>query len=587
MATLGGELSLLNGSDSETYEITDERAGQLAEMIGRPTNYIHRFVEQLSFVPTGGLRWERDLQIQLPAASGSHSRWWVLSLGPFNRRRFPDIRAINAAGEPLNLLTRKAHGIALAKATFATQIFDLPQSVRNFLDESDPKRKLRTLRDQLAAYFTETVDEPIEIAKVPLDPQSPPSDAETHPRIVSAHTILHAYKQLIEGVSATQEDEDTTKAQLVSFADVLQQAIDTTYYLCWVNGRPGEIIKIQVFHTNVDPRRSLTRKTVVSALRAMWFGFFGTKKLNRLKETADWYRRFGLAPINYEFNVPTSRYTASYYSTIAPPSRTDLTYLDWELSNSLEEREKEYSEVSSSSPGVHIHNAEPESSDASPTIRAYLRCTPFHHKQILGAAALNFVFVLLLAKGKLPGRPGDPLQGLLLAAPSALIAFLAQQQRHYYEHALRPSRGILWGYLVTGGAFLVAVAFNGEKVGADRWLTDAAWVLAIASVAIFVWYFPLGHMYERLVGLLFDHQKRKHTLMPAESWKCYEVAYEQCARWIWRLVVIASLASLVLLTQIWNPSKAKPHSEQSKTIFVRAESPLRIARDPILQPGPG
>lgn len=585
LVTLGGRQALLARDDADTTEITEQQTSCLAEMIRRPMDYNQRFVEQLSFVPTGGLRWERNLQIQLPTGAGSAERWWILPLGPFNRRRFPDINAINAAGEPLNLLTRKAHGSALSKATFAKQIVALPAAAREALGEPDAKERLKGLYEKLSRYFTETTKQPVNISSLSTDPSSASEAVGAHPRVANARAILRDYKQLLDKVGTSKDDLDTN---LASLTDVLEQAIDTTHYLCWARGKPGEVINVRVSHTIADPRRTLKRKTIRSALRAMWTGFFWTKKQKRREEAADWYRRFGLAPINYEFNIPTFCYAASYYSTLAPPAKTNLTYLDWgKLGNSYEEKEREYSEVNSSSPSVHIYNADPgEAEDADrSSLRAYLRCTPHHHKQILGAALLNAVFVWLLAEGRLPGRPGDPLQGVLLAAPSVLIAFLAQQQRHYYEHALRPSRGILWGYLMVGGLFLVAVAFSGQDVsaggpGLGTRASAAAWLLAISSVAIFVWHFPLGHMYERIVGLLFEREMKKGEAKGSvQSWKCYEAAYERCSRWIWRLVVLSALATLLFLILAWDQhSSAAKKKSNGDSVLVHIEPQARQGR---------
>lgn len=579
--TLGGHQSLLADVPHDAYEITEERAGYLAEMMTRPADYTQRFVEQLSFVPTGGLRWQRNLQIQLPAADRPQTRWWILSLGPFNRRRLPDICAINEAGEPLNLLTRRAHGLALSRATFARQIVELSETTRLALEQPDPEDRLDELKKRTNEYFVATTDRPVDIAA--LDPPAAAtSDAEPHPRIVDAEAIVNDYRRLLEDVGAPK-DETTESRRALSA--VLEQAIDTTQYLCWIWGRPGEVVNVRVTHTIADPQHKLKRKTIRSALMAMWTGFVtGNRRMpnpppepsqrelrrkRRRKEAADWFRRFGLAPINYDLNVPTYQHTASYYSTIAPPKGTDLTYLDWQSGNSYEEQQNEYSETSSSLPSVHIYNASASSREGDAetgsegevkthprSIRAYFRCKPHHHKQILGAAMLNILFVWLLADGRLPGRPGDPLQGLVVAAPSVLVAFLAQQQRHYYEHLLRPSRGILWAYLAVGGAFLVAVAFSGQEVsaggaGVGFLASVAAWLLAISSVAIIVWHFPLGHMYEWIVGKRF--RRRLRTEMWEHKWQAYEAAYESFARLIWRLVLGFSLATVVFLIAFWNP----------------------------------
>lgn len=612
LLSLGGSASLLDDAADDSYEVTDERAGYLSELIAQPMDYNQRFVERLSFVPTGGQRWERTLQIQLPAGDRAIEQWWIVPLGPFNRRRFPDITVVNAAGEPLNLVTRKTHGLALTKAILVKQVFQLGPSARDAL-KGDPStgKRLDDLYDQMSNYFTETTEQPITISEVKSDDGSVASDVEVHPRVKSARELLRSYKALWAEVVPA----DDMAASIKSFTNVVTEAIDTTQYLCWARARPGEVINLRVSHTVSDPRHSLRPKGIPSLVRAMVTGLLGVSRDDLRKEATDWYRQFGLVPIGYGFNIPTHRYTASYYSTLEPPARTDLTYLDWEVSNSYDEGE--HSEVTSSLHSMHLYNADAEHSDDErpPSIRAYLRCLPHHHKQILGAALLNIVIVWLLAEGRLPGRPGDPLQGILIAAPSVVIAFLAQQQQHYYAHALRLTRAILWGYLFVAGIFLIAVAFSGQDVRAGGpdfgpLATAAAWLLAVASAAIFVWHFPLGPGYDRMIRWRF---RSKWKLMKKDEkgsgrlkafsrkrlrnckanqgldfkWQFYEAAYEQYARWIWRAVVLSIILMLGVLIWRWDPLQ-NPQPPQDNVESKLAHSPpqpaaggsLRITSEP-------
>src|SRR5262245_11707561 len=100
----------------DIYAITLERVRCLTQLLTKPTGHTQRFVEQASFAPTGGQRWVRQLQIQLPeSAEASGDTWWIVPLGPFARRRFPDIAVTDAAGHRVNFVTRKQHGVALAK----------------------------------------------------------------------------------------------------------------------------------------------------------------------------------------------------------------------------------------------------------------------------------------------------------------------------------------------------------------------------------------------------------------------------------------------------------------------------------------
>jgi hypothetical protein len=129
----------------------------------------------------------------------------------------------------------------------------------------------------------------------------------------------------------------------------------------------------------------------------------------------------------------------------------------------------------------------------------------------LGATALNVALIWLLSKGELPVGFGEPLQALIIAAPSVLVAFLAQQQRHYYSHVLRRQRALLWIYLFISVTFLVSVAFSERDsahgaVGLSQVATTAAWALAIASAGVFAWHLPLGGACERVVQYLTERK---------------------------------------------------------------------------------
>lgn len=600
-ATLGGSQALPEIDAPDAGEITHEQVSGLAEMLRFPAGHNQRFVEKLSFVPTGGLRCERNLQILLPSDDFSVGRWWILPLGPFNRLRFPDMVALDAAGNPLNLLPRKLHGLALSKATLVERFRALPLATRQLLQGPDAEPACDELYAQLEEYFTEKVEEPVDALSVEqfLARAREPG----HPRIEKARKIVDEYGQLLERVDTPEKER---RDSVSSFRSAIVEALDSTHYLCWLYARPGEVVNVRVSYTVRDPRHSMERDRVRSAFKAMLVGltgvrivpdFIGSKwegfKKGKLREeAADWYRRFGLAPINYEFNIPTFKHATSYYATLTPPANADVTYHDWGQSNSYAVGKRGFSEVSSSSPCVHVYNADESQSEGGSrsSIRAYLRCTPYHHKQILGAALLNLALVWLLGEGRLPGGPGDPLKGVLLAAPAVLIAFLAQQQRHYYEHALRPSRGILWGYLVVGGLFLVAVAFSGQDLanggpGLGTRASLAAGLLAVSSVAIFIWHFPLGHMYESIVYRRFRYRgrwkgwlRRNVFRKPGregekEDWKRYEEAYEECAAWIWRLVVIGAVITAAFMWLVWDPPQGAPavHPE-SRAKLVLATS---------------
>jgi hypothetical protein len=394
------------------------------------------------------------------------------------------------------------------------------------------------------------------------------------------------------------------KDDIKRFADYLAQAAKTTRYLCWVEAEPGEVVNLQVSYTTDDPLRQLGRGTIIERLATLWRGISEPRN-NRREVWADWYRQFGLSPINYEFSIPSHKHAGSYYFSIEPPSHTDVTFLDWEVGNSLEDKE-----IDSSTRSAHIHNEDdPDGLDPGRggIIRAYLHCSPQDHKLIMGAALLNCVYVVLIAIGRVPGKIGTPGQTVLLAAPSVFVGYLARQQRHYFADAMRRQRGILWWYLGISITFLVTITFSKHEgsigsQGLGWFATFVTWVWGVSSAAVVGWYFPLGSSYERIIesiakrkmlrvrkaeeieeaesleGIAIENgslvvrvletlpltrivieRLRKRRLEIVDSWKCYQRAVREYSSQIARLITFSMIGMLALLASVWHlPPKHKP-----------------------------
>jgi hypothetical protein len=546
-------------------------------------------VEQASFVPTGGQHWVRQLQIQIPESAESPGvTWWIVPLGPFARRRFPDIAVIDASGNRVNFVTRKQHGVALAKIALNKHLADI-----SLQEESDtPKREQESLAEQYDDFRKNLLDFYTEMG-----------DGE-HRKETRAG-LLEEYRELLK---KSDVNKDGQEKRLKGLSDDLRSASETTQYLCWVQAAPGDVISLQVTYTTRDPKHKLEDGReggtwgMVCALGIGLFGYLQLRKtfekrkevFKKRRETWNrWYLQFGLTPIPYVFNIPTHEYTASHYSTLEPPDNTYVAYLDWDLGNSRDSKD----EVDSSLDATHIFNEESKKLGRRPTTHAYLRCAPHHHKQILGVALFNIALVWLLAEERFPNFE-SPIQGILVAAPSVLIAFLAQQQRHYYAHALRRSRSILWAYLFVEILFLVGVTFSHAPSTVGSRATYTAWALAISSVMLLVWQFPLGRWYDRVVNHLTDRKQKmalekfrlekeprseSHAADAKEDaglglrkwiwhkmsalrwdgsartlWQCYEVAVEQWARWMRRFILCAGLGAFAFLCWKWPPKEVTP-----------------------------
>ncbi|HET7060277.1 MAG TPA: hypothetical protein VFH99_03125 [Candidatus Saccharimonadales bacterium] len=496
--------------------------------------------------------------------------------------------------------------MALTKAILNKHVSELKFPDENSpLDQEPARSQYSQLRSDLHTFYTELGN-----------------DAD---RGHEARELAKKYEILLVGLGL-----DDTDQQLTNFSNDLAAAIKTTQYLCWIEAEPGEVVQLRVAHSTRDPMHKLEEGTLCGLVQAIATGVFGRLLRKDLKTCREiwnrWYVQYGLAPIPYAFNTPTYNYTTSYYSTLEPPENTVVDYLDWERGNNWDN----HAEIDSSLDSAHIFhvdastnangdrpgsgtNGSTDSNDVPAPVqqpiatRAYVRCTPSHHKLLLGTALVSLLLVALLAVGRFPSKLGNPLEALLTATPSILVAYLAQQQRHYYAHALRRVRGILWIYLVCEVIFLAAVAFSGPVDGAGTAgvsfkATIAAWVLALSSVFVFAWQFPLGQSYERAVRFFTRRKKnlvgRDKGGLPTrwqklgrwlaglrwdssftEDWHCYEVAVEQYSRLIRRAVIWSVLLTLLLLLIFWHPASPRQQSElEYNATLVTVQNHGRIPR---------
>jgi hypothetical protein len=568
----------------DRHAVTNEHAECLVELLWRGTRYIHRCVEQVAFIPGGGQRWTRTLQIRIPDVAASGPSWQVVPLGQYQRRRLPDFEVLDASGTRVNLLTRRQHGEALTNATLARHFYTLPHVKRRYIERNRVARDAyNKLRDELYKYFTTAGDiSDVRVATLPV-------------------TICFA--RLLESVNVDPAIVGYVRVR--EFATDFVRDIETTRYLCWVEAEPGEVINLRVLYTTTDPLHHLGRGTMAERFQTFWVGLSEPRSTRR-KVWADWYRQFGLSPLNYEFRIPGHRHTGSYYFTLDPPVHTDVTYLDWETDNSLQTKE-----IDCSTRSAHIHNDHANSqfsSNRGGMIRAYLHCSPRDHKLIVGTALLNCIFVILIAVGRVPGKFGSPGQSILLAAPSVYVAYLARQQQHYFADAMRRQRGIIWWYLGISVTFLVTITFSKHEgslgsQGLGWFATFVSWLWGVSSAMVVAWYFPLGNSYERMTESLAKRKmntvrraeelrqsasqqgtsmiiqilralpvvrafverklRRRHEIVP--PWKSYRRAIRQYSSQIAWSVTLAAIGMSVMLALVWKfPPKHKP--PQSKPV---------------------
>jgi hypothetical protein len=569
--------------------------------------YTERCFEQLSFVPTGGHRWVRSLQIRIPSeALPGGSSWRIVSLGVFARRRFPDFVVTDCHHRRISLLTREQHGTALTHAALNRFIDRLP--VNDDLSNTQPGPLVK-LRKSLYDFFTAAGELPM--AK----------------RNEKAEDLTREYATILRTLPFSEQREEEW---LESFASDILEMIDSTRYLCWVKARPAELINLDVSYTAEDEKYKAER----SERFFERLGYAMAEPRHRRQRVwADWYRRLGIAPLNYEFNVPSRNHAGSYYFTIDAPTGTYVTYLDWIVGSSFANET-----IDCAFPSAHVQNAEvPAASGDSAvsdlsddlsrgrTIRAYIRSKPLYHNQIIGTAALNGVLVYALTFGRLPVGFGESAQSLIVAIPSVLTAYLVQQEQHYHAHTMRIQRGVLWGYLGISVMFLIAILFSHSQGalgsrGLGVFASGITW-MAAASAALFVWYLPQGGLFDRWTKRLMQSRERrtsdslsnkkaaldrrqKETAsthrtsaldnqyeeamnarialaeQAAQPWRCYEHAVRKYCACIFWAAIVAAAATLAIVMHEWQSPRTRSPVQPGASPGLHAE----YARMPTTQP---
>lgn len=554
----------------------------LGKMFEHPRRSCQRLVEQMTFLPNGGRHWRRTIQIQLPSDTLPNSRaWHVVSLGVFRRRRLPDLTVSDAAGARINLVTRDQHGALLVGYVLTKHFKDFPSQTAAL--EAASGTHEHGMYSKLLAILYDTV--------------TTVGDVDEPQRELRKPAAIYEY--LLRSFNPVPED---TTDRVAAFRNNFEELLNFTHYLCWVQGEPGEVINVQTCHTTTDSgqRPEWNEEDKDSARIEDSSG-------QRLERRTRWLRAFGLAPLNCQCSTPSNGFTGSYYFTLEPPPKTEVTFLDWSIGNNFEDDKKERDSALDSVHFHYRHDSRPNPFERGRAVRAYMRCSTNGHKQIAAGGALNLVFVILVATGKLSDVVGGSAQTWLLVTPTILTAYIADQQRHYYAYATRRQRAILWIYLTISVAFLVTTSFRLAEGSSNNdhwnWLgTITAWMLLVSSAAVCTWYALLGYSFRwittrwaerelkatrasraRLSAALEQHQlpaetRRRVLVMLPSAWRIYErVVYNYC-KIILSLVVVVSLVTVLGIRLWWSPSsKSKPKSESSVACIWHGSGTLTLA----------
>lgn len=477
----------------------------LQRMLRFPSAYTQRVVETLSFIESGCQHWRRDIQLRLPNVAAPNIepgqvQTFIVSLGMFKRRRFPDFSVRDADGRRLPLLTRHQHGYCLATAM-----------VRRFIPEASEWEALSRAADGPGA-----LDE-LYAALVQM------LTSVTHDTDPKSNDVDEALRRVLRCLPEVPLSRVDAAANLL--AEAYDQMAYQTQYLCWVTGVPGSVVTLHVEYTMADAPRleagdrhvdlPTSYRTSSKVLRAIYERHVRFRRL-RVRT----YARVGLSPLYYVVRSPSNDHTGSYYFTVRPPADSRVILLDWGADRCWDRTSRE---VDSGYPTCHVHNGEGNFARTAvrPFISLFVRADTADHGRLSAVALLSLALAFIAQRGHFLGDVSDEAQWLL-AAPAAVILFIGWQRRHHYGPQMRSLRYVLWVYVAILAAFAVSVSFAPVDVG-EALATDGFWedaisgTLALASLALLTGLFASGPIYERSTRRAFARAYGRVRIYP-DSW---------------------------------------------------------------------
>jgi len=470
--------------------LTGKHLETLGMLIFQPSRYLQRVVEHLSFLPAGGERWQRDIQLRIPETESPDpppGGRFIVSLGMFRRFRFPDFTVKDAAGERLTLVTRRQHQHAITLAT-----------IRQYLDEDDWRHAGET--DELLVLYEQ-------VASIITDIRGP--------NAYSPADVGVSAKLLMTKLEKSAADVERVSGLLEIAAELLSRY---THYLCWVPAEAGATLSLSATYTMSDTVRVAgeRRKALDDEEMNAWTHY-----------RTRFYASLGLFPVPYELRAPAHDHAGSYYLTIEPPEDAHVSRLAW---GHEEDLDASAHEIDCAHVTCHIHNGErltpalqgqegdgnsPQGDDeaedeaetvekksiAGAKISAFMRADPMDHAALIAVALLNLGLAYLAQRGEFNSAEGDSQQQWLLLAPTLVVALIAQHRRRYYSSVTSSVRIGLWIYLAINALFGASVAFDFS--GGNKFDNVASGVMAVFSLMLLVLLIATGGLFERLTTRLF------------------------------------------------------------------------------------
>jgi hypothetical protein len=509
--------------DDELAAIGPQQLDAFDQMQRLPSVYTSRVVEHVQFIPSGGQEWERQVQLRLPSGEedeDADSAAFIVSLGRFQRRRFPDFTVTHHDGSRCTLVSRRQHGHCLAVGL-----------LRPFLYEHEwaslPENPLATsYLERCRSYVGGLVTT-----------MRPTTEYTPGGARVLFHALLVALGvDLPRIVAAGEVFENKCAAALVG-----------TQYLCWIEATPGATVQLTARYTQSDApstndetdiHRPPPRSEITGALR----GNLLKARLWWRNRRTSFYAKTNVFPVRYNFPTPAHDHCGSYYFTLTPPAATQVTFLDWErghlfcgdgttgrrISPDREGSEgTDGAELDCADYAYHFYNRRVPGRvrlvtenrrvsrrAAGVTIRAFLRAEPADNERLVAVGALSAALAAIAGTGGLFASSDSSAGQWVLLAPAALSLFVSQQRQHHYAYFTRPFRRLLWVYIALAMLFAGTAVFGFadppfsatiERL-APRYLSGTFLIASLVLMIAFAWN---GQHYERVVEKRYRRVMRR------------------------------------------------------------------------------
>jgi len=569
--------------DAELLAVSDDARLEAFDLLDRYSGYyVSRVVDHISFPAHGEQLCRRELQLVLPAIDTSRATdLFIVSLGRFLRRRFPDISVRDGRGVRLQLLSRRQHGYVMAVKILCAH---LEQSELDRIplhdDLQDMYRGVVTYLARLLTTFH--------------------TDASC--------TLAGAEGRLRTLLLALRAGRPRVDSELFAFHDACLREFETTKYLCWVPAAPGTCVQLTATYTQADAPLPCAEPEIARPplMGAPW----ATSLLERIRawrlkwrdRRNSFYTKLNMMPMYYVFATPVFGDVGSYYFLFTPPEGTEVALLDWGRGRRLAPRDHDVrststAEIDTAHWAYHFHNRRvgqrrvaerrrdtserraqgadrrsrrpPASPDRTPLrvsrevgdtrftprdrrrgerrwsqrraadrrasdgptcdlIHAFVRTEQRENLKLIAVGILSIGLCVLAARGVLQTGAGDSTSQILLLAPATLVLFVDQQSKHHYAAFTRIYRVILWGYIVLALAFAVSIVFDVTKLplirgnvsGPVARYASALFAIASAVLVIAFWWGGTHHTKSagKRLGKLIDRVDDRGTPSRVDTW---------------------------------------------------------------------